>query len=233
MIDKVKIIVVGDSGSGKSSLVHLIANDEVLSSPGWTVGSQVEVKLHDYKEGTPTQKSYFIELWDIGGSSHHANARRVFYQSLNGIILVHDLTNIKSYENLQQWLLEVLNKDGKDTKAVVGEIDVEQFAGCNHIPTLVVGTKADQLTAKDLKAQNRKNIADWCGAEEINISCLNSRAITKGSSDAIKITRFFDKVIERKFYTKDTNMFVPRKIIQPIEVIPPGPVTVRLFTNNS
>lgn len=212
-------------------ILFLIANDEVLNSPGWTVGAQLEVKLHDYKEGTPAQKTFFIELWDIGGSSHHANTRRVFYQPTHGIILVHDLTNIKSYENLQQWLLEVLNKDGKDTKAVAGEIDVEQF-GCSQIPTLIIGTKADQLTAKDLKAQNKKtnlrNIAEWCGADEINLSCFNSRAIGHGTTDAIKIAKFFDRVIERRFYTKDSNPFDKRKFVQ-TEASPP---TVKLFMNS-
>lgn len=182
-----------------------------------TVGAQVEVKLHEYKEGTPAQKSYFIELWDIGGSSHHANTRRVFYQPTNGIILVHDLTNSKSLENLQQWLLEILNKDGKDTKAVVGDIDPEQFIGSTHIPIMVVGTKADlvDLTAKsqNKKVNSSKNIAEWCSADEVNISCLKSRAFSGGTSDGVKFSRFFDKVIERKYYPKEAGAFDKRKLV--------------------
>lgn len=132
-IDKVRIIVAGDSGVGKSSMVYLIANNEVLTSAPYTVGCSVEVKLHEYKEDTKQEKTFFIELFDIGGSLSHRNTRNVFYQQTNGIILVHDATNRKSHENLKSWLVEILSKEsGKDTvKSSFGdqEIDSEQFLG--------------------------------------------------------------------------------------------------------
>ncbi|XP_035223706.1 rab-like protein 3 [Stegodyphus dumicola] len=115
-IEKVKILVVGDSGVGKSSLVHLICHFEAITNPSWTIGCSVEVKLHEYKEGTPFQKTYFVELWDVGGSSSHRNSRAVFYNSFHGIILVHDLTNRKSKQNLRKWLAEVLWKDTSPKK---------------------------------------------------------------------------------------------------------------------
>jgi len=42
------------------------------------------LQLHDYKAGTPSEKTYFTELWDIGGSSSHENSRSIFYNNLNG-----------------------------------------------------------------------------------------------------------------------------------------------------
>ena len=83
-IDKVRIIVLGDSGVGKSSLVHLLCHGHAISNPSWTIGCSVDVKLHDYREGTSFQKTYFVELWDIGGSSGHQNARSVFYTPAHG-----------------------------------------------------------------------------------------------------------------------------------------------------
>lgn len=75
------------SGVGKTSLVHLICHSEPINNPSWTVGCSVEVKLHEYKEGTPHQKTYFIELWDVGGSSSHRNTRCVFYNPVHGEFL--------------------------------------------------------------------------------------------------------------------------------------------------
>jgi Rab-like protein 3 len=120
---------------GKTSLVGLIAQIE-SSTSNWTVGASVEVKLHEYKEGTAAQKTFFIELWDIGGSISHQNTRSVFYQPTHGIILVHDITNKKSLDNLQKWLIEILNKDGKDVIKNGGldyEIDPEQFLGQTQV----------------------------------------------------------------------------------------------------
>lgn len=124
------------TGVGKTSLVHLIANNEALVSPGWTIGCSVDVKLHEYKEGTNAQQAFFIELFDVGGSISHQNTRGVFYNPINGIILVHDLTNRKSHDNLQRWLYEIINKDGKDVNRATGcdnEMDPEFFFGSTQV----------------------------------------------------------------------------------------------------
>lgn len=45
-------------------------------------------QVHDYKEGTPDEKTFYIELWDVGGSVGSASSvkstRAVFYNSVNG-----------------------------------------------------------------------------------------------------------------------------------------------------
>ncbi|XP_062533207.1 rab-like protein 3 isoform X2 [Armigeres subalbatus] len=210
-IDKVRVLVVGDSGVGKTSLTHLISNNEPLTSPGWTVGCAVEVKLHEYKEGTPSQNTFFIELWDVGGSISHKNTRGVFYNPTHGIVLVHDLTNKKSHENLQRWLLEILNKDGKDIikGGDVLDFDPEQFLGSTQIPILVIGTKLDMLDEhhknKILNKTSAGSIAEQCGADEICLNSHEARSLAAGTTDSVKLSRFFDKVIERKYYSRDTG----------------------------
>ena len=67
----------------------------------------LQVKLHEFMEGTQQQKSFFVELWDVGGSHSQRNTRHVFFHTVHGIILVHDLANRKSCHNLGRWLAEV------------------------------------------------------------------------------------------------------------------------------
>ncbi|XP_037936931.1 rab-like protein 3 isoform X2 [Teleopsis dalmanni] len=222
-IDKVKIIVVGDSGVGKTCLTHLIAHNEPLIRPGWTVGCNIEVKLHEYKEGTPQQQTYFIELFDIGGSLSHKNTRGVFYTPTHGIILVHDLTNRKSHENLRDWLYEILNKEGKDTHkpsnimntlhADQNVFDREQFLGATQIPILVIGTKLDLIDDKrqPKPLQKTGGIADHCGAEEIWLNCRDTRKLAAGTTDAVKLARFFDRVIEKKTHTREHGYLTDRR----------------------
>ena len=111
-IERVRVLVVGDSGVGKTSLTSLLAQGTSLPSPGWTVGCSVEVKLHQYLEGTQQQREFFIELWDVGGSHSQRNTRHVFMQTVHGVILVHDLNNRKSCLNLGRWLAEVSRAEG-------------------------------------------------------------------------------------------------------------------------
>ncbi|XP_011183460.1 rab-like protein 3 isoform X1 [Zeugodacus cucurbitae] len=208
-IEKARVLIVGDSGVGKTCLTHLIAHSESLTRPGWTVGCSIEVKLHEYKEGTPQQKPYFIELFDIGGSLSHRNTRGVFYTPLHGIILVHDLTNRKSQENLRHWLFEILNKDGKDIKSLSCDntFDPEQFVGSTQLPMLVIGAKLDLLEEKRKSNQIQKigSIAEHCAAEEIWLNCRDSRSFAAGTTDAVKLSRFFDRVIEKKNHSRDST----------------------------
>lgn len=209
-IDKVRVTVVGDSGVGKTSLVHLICHNEPINNPSWTVGCSVEVKLHEYKEGTPHQKTYFIELWDIGGSSSHRNTRCVFYNPVHGIILVHDLTNRKSQQNLQKWLAEVLNREsgGKTKQSSFDDFDPEQFVGSTQIPILVIGTKLDLAAEVRRNPQRRSStIAEECGADEIFLDCHQARSLAAGSSSAVKLSRFFDKVIEIRYHSSSISQF--------------------------
>lgn len=218
-IDKVRIILVGDSGVGKTCFTHLIAHNECLNRPGWTVGCNIEVKLHEYKEGTSQQKLYFIELFDIGGSLNHKNSRNVFYTAVHGIILVHDLTNRKSHGNLRDWLYEILSKDGKDTYksssmmgGITGEsngFDPEEFIGATQIPILVVGTKLDLVDERrhPKTVQTAGGIAEQCGAEEIWLNCRDPRSIAAGTTDAVKLARFFDRVIEKKQHSRDCGFY--------------------------
>ncbi|KAK6187809.1 hypothetical protein SNE40_005750 [Patella caerulea] len=197
-IDKVKVLVVGDSGVGKTSFVHLACHSEPYSNPGATIGCSVEVKLHGYKAGLPGEKEYFVELWDIGGSSSHRNSRSIFYNLVNGIILVHDLSNRKSHQNLRKWLAEVLDK-GNDKVNNGYDYDPEQFAG-NQIPILVIGTKADQAQSLNGNVlSKRSSVAEECGADEFNIDCTHMKYLTPGSTNSVKLARFFDKVIERRY----------------------------------
>ncbi|CAH0407711.1 unnamed protein product [Chilo suppressalis] len=204
-IEKVKVVVLGDSGVGKTSLNHLIAHHKPLLSPGWTVGCSVEVKLHRYKEGTQAQNTFFVELWDVGGSNGHRNTRNVFYQPTHGIILVHDLTNRKSQINLQKWLSEIINQDSLGPALQHVEVDPEQFLGSTQIPILVIGTKYDLAEEAQKKNQYRRlasSIAEQCGADEIFVNCHQVRSLAPGTSNSVKLTRFFDKVIERRYYSR-------------------------------
>ncbi|KAH8303976.1 hypothetical protein KR044_012572, partial [Drosophila immigrans] len=223
MNNRVRIVIVGDSGVGKTCLTHLIAHNESLIRPGWTVGCNIQVKIHEFKEATVRQCPYFIELFDIGGSLSHKNTRSAFYTGIHGVILVHDLTNGKSQEQLLDWLYEIVNKEGKDTykcrsmppsptpttlpSFVSGggesqmRFDLEEFLGATQIPILVMGTKLDLIDEKrqpKTAAKKAGGIADKCGAEEIWLNCRDTRSLAAGTTDAVKLSRFFDCVIEKR-----------------------------------
>eukprot|EP00096_Caligus_rogercresseyi_P009202 TRINITY_DN3084_c0_g1_i1.p2 TRINITY_DN3084_c0_g1~~TRINITY_DN3084_c0_g1_i1.p2 ORF type:complete len:228 (+),score=46.14 TRINITY_DN3084_c0_g1_i1:163-846(+) len=214
-MDKVRILVLGDSGSGKTSLLHLICRGEPLPHISYTVGAAVDVKLHEFKEGTPQQKSYFIELIDVGGSHSHRNSRKVFYGVAHGIILVHDLTNKKSDQNLRKWLHEVMSWNNSADK--YRESTWDTYDDKNEdvrdvsLPLLVLGTKLDLLNDPSsnplpVHGHRRSDIAELYQTEEIHLNCNDPKSLVPGSSAANKLSRFYDKVISRQFAKRDLSL---------------------------
>ncbi|KAM3175700.1 hypothetical protein ACTXT7_008028 [Hymenolepis weldensis] len=111
--DRLKVIVAGDTGVGKTAFVHLLCYDEPLLHPAWTIGFNLELSIFPRSVGEfkgSDEERHFVEYWDIGGSANHENTRQVFYDNIHGIILVHDLTNKKSEANLSKWLMEITSK---------------------------------------------------------------------------------------------------------------------------
>lgn len=211
--DRIKVLVLGDSGVGKSSLVHLITHpDQVKNGFSWTIGCSIEIKLHEYNQGTPSERTCLLELWDIGGSRSHFVSRPIFYTGFHGIILVHDLTNRKSHENLRKWLSEVfsprdVSKESTSfsLSSLFGapptyecmDFDKELFIEKN-VPVMVIGCKLD-LASSQNRRERTSSIAQECGAEEIFVDCHNVKSFAPASTNAVKLSRFFDKVVERKY----------------------------------
>jgi Rab-like protein 3 len=199
-LKKVNILVLGDTGVGKTSLVHVLCHGDVLTNAAWTVGCSVDVKIHDYGRSLSSSSSYFLELWDVGGSPSHMAGRAVFYQQTNGIILVHDLTNRKSHGNLSRWLSEFHHSQSRGQSSrssrslhsfdsrIDMEYDPESYVD-QSLPLLVVGTKLDQLPGD--KTPPTTNLP---GAVPINVNGTDARLTSIGSAETIQFNKFFDKV---------------------------------------
>nr|XP_027198377.1 rab-like protein 3 [Dermatophagoides pteronyssinus] len=207
--EKIKILVLGDSGVGKSSLVHLICHSETLERTRWTIGCSIDVKLHRYKEGSPQEKNCFIEFWDVGGSRSHSIARKIFFYSFHGIILVQDLTNRKSEKNLKNWLGQALcgNNDNERyygnslSQALFPvsddndfEYDSKSFSGLN-IPILIAATKQDLVSSN---IQSKTDLIDLLHCDSIHLNCRNSKSLSPGTTNAVKLSRFLDLVCDKR-----------------------------------
>ncbi|XP_050542689.1 rab-like protein 3 [Daktulosphaira vitifoliae] len=203
--DSVKVIVVGDSGVGKTCLVNLICNNVVVKNPKWTVGVTVELKLYKYMEGTHRQRNCFIEMWDIGGSSNHKNTRHIFYNSIQGIILVYDLTNLKSSENLHKWMKDILNKDNNCKYKFTDSFDMEQMIGSNRVPILVCGTKLDMAPERGKKSPS--TVAAEYAADEILLNSHDPKLLENSSLTTSKLNNFFDRVIQSKYPISNSSPF--------------------------
>lgn len=224
------MVVVGDSGVGKSSLIHLLAHDKAISNPSWTIGAAVDLRIHEYKQGTPAERSFFIELWDVGGNKSHANTRGVFYSSgIHGVILCHDLSNKKSALNLNEWVEEITAATEASTAPRLLHAPSSSMGGgsggasvinndrkCRPtIPFLIVGTKLASFmsTSSDTLPRRRvrgcDHLQEELDAEEIFVDADDAAAFRLGSGNAVKLSRFFDRAVERRLKMEGAPTFRP------------------------
>lgn len=197
-----KVIVLGDSGVGKSQLTLTLC-DSVNQRPQSTVGCSIQIFPHLYRAGTPDECIEFVELWDIGGSTAHRQANYVFLDSTSGIIFIHDLSNSKSEQNLIYW--HELFYDRKSAQSVhnfhhspllesspINFLDVENYG---TIPTLVVGTHSDILSFSKAHKQYALSVPTIKHYEHIHLDAR--KPIVPGSTNKLIFSKFFDAIIEK------------------------------------
>jgi GTPase SAR1 family protein len=150
--------------------------------------------LHSYKN---TQKRYFVEFWDIGGSVAFAKSRNIFYSKVNGVILVHDLSNAKSYKNLSHWLREIAESIDEKCIYTWGEslnsseqlLELQYNNSEECLPVLIVGTKLDLCSFQQRKNDQTKG--------QINVSTQEKNFHIE---EHPTLCNFLDQVIYYKYY---------------------------------
>lgn len=115
---KLKLIVVGQSGVGKSSLLVRFVDDhfeEASTRP--TIECDIKYKQIDVNDVRVT-----LRLWDTAGSERFRSFSTQHYRNAQGVIFVYDCTNKDSFECLRSWMEEVENNCNRQNfvKMLVG-----------------------------------------------------------------------------------------------------------------
>ena len=139
-----RVLVLGDSGAGKTSLIHALARPGEEASVGWTVGCHTDVLLFDSR----ISGQICIEFLEVGGSSNKLS-RSVFYEKFQGVLLVYDVTNVRSFRNLSGWLDEV---------ALAQKVESVEHLKAG-VPILLVGMKSDKIESRSLKGGRRNKLS--------------------------------------------------------------------------
>ncbi|MHA2283635.1 MAG: Rab family GTPase [Promethearchaeota archaeon] len=148
-LTKFKVIIVGPSAVGKTSLLNRYVNNEFSLKYKLTIGVDFLTKSMEYKPS----KFVKLHIWDIGGQERFKFLHRSFYEGASGALLVFDLSRQNTFSNMKTWLTEmrsIMTNDipkviiGNKTDLIpeIGQIidrsTVEQYAeneGCSYIET--------------------------------------------------------------------------------------------------
>ncbi|KAF5284645.1 hypothetical protein FQR65_LT13476 [Abscondita terminalis] len=145
-----KLLIIGDSGVGKSSLLLRFADNTFSGSYITTIGV-------DFKIRTVTIDGQRIKLqiWDTAGQERFRTITSTYYRGTHGVIVVYDVTNGESFANVKRWLHEI-----------------EQ--NCDVVNRILVGNKNDCPDRKVVLTEDAKRFADTMGIQLFETSAKDN-----------------------------------------------------------
>ncbi|XP_014253622.1 ras-related protein Rab-35 [Cimex lectularius] len=142
-----KLLIIGDSGVGKSSLLLRFADNTFTGNYITTIGVDFKIRTIDL-EGEKVK----LQIWDTAGQERFRTITSTYYRGTHGVIVVYDVTSGSSFANVKRWLLEI-----------------EQ--NCEVVNRILVGNKNDTPDQKVVLTEDAQRFAD-----QMNIQLFETSA---------------------------------------------------------
>ena len=126
----VKIVVIGDSGVGKTTILGKFLTGEVNKDERSTIGN-----VHFQSVIRKGEEELKVVLWDTAGQERYSSMVDIYFRGAKGCIIVYDITSFNSFNNMLNWynkLNEILE---------------------NNIVTVMVGNKLDLVKQREVKQE--------------------------------------------------------------------------------
>jgi Ras-related protein Rab-1A len=184
-----KLLLIGDSGVGKSCLLLRFADDTYTESYISTIGVDFKIRTIEL-EG----KTVKLQIWDTAGQERFRTITSSYYRGAHGIIVVYDVTDNDTFTNVKQWLQEidryasegvnkllVGNKSDLTSKKVVEYSVAKEFADQLNIPFLETSAK-NATNVEQAFLTMAKQIKDRMGSTSTPAGGAKSSTVTPGQS---------------------------------------------------
>ena len=133
------VVLIGDSGVGKSNLLSRFTRNEFNLDSKSTIG--VEFATRSIQVDAKTIKA---QIWDTAGQERYRAITSAYYRGAVGALLVYDISKHQTYENVQRWLKEL--RDHADANIVI----------------MLVGNKSDLRHLRAVPTEEAKQFASGC-----------------------------------------------------------------------
>lgn len=120
-----KLLIIGDAGVGKSALLLRFADHTFTSAYINTIGVDFKIRTVDF-DGQKIK----LQIWDTAGQERFRTITATYYRGTHGVIVVYDVTDRDSFENVRRWMAEIDNN-----------CDTSQ----NSVNRVLVGNKIDMV----------------------------------------------------------------------------------------
>ena len=152
--EKLRIMLIGDSGVGKTSILKKFCKNKFNKSYISSIGVDFEIKYIKIGE-----KTINLQIWDTAGQERFRGISRQYYNKSDGFVIVYDITNEKSFEDVTNWVQQIKELASSDNNNIIlgNKCDLEDDREVDK-------EKGEELSKKyncqffEVSAQTGKNI---------------------------------------------------------------------------
>ncbi|KAF9009524.1 ras family-domain-containing protein [Cyathus striatus] len=183
-----KVVLIGDSGVGKSNLLSRFTRNEFNLESKSTIG--VEFATRSINVDGKTVKA---QIWDTAGQERYRAITSAYYRGAVGALLVYDIAKHATYVNVTRWLKEL--RDHADSNIVI----------------MLVGNKSDLKHLRAVPTDEAKAFAAENGLSFIETSALDASNV-EGAFQTI-LTDIYRIVSSKSLESSSTNIEPPKESI--------------------
>ncbi|XP_061139645.1 ras-related protein Rab-8B-like [Syngnathus typhle] len=191
-----KLLLIGDSGVGKTCLLFRFSEDSFNTTFISTIGIDFKIRTIEL-DG----KRVKLQIWDTAGQERFRTITTAYYKGAMGIMLVYDISNEKSFENIKNWIRNIEEHASSDVeKMVLGnkcDMSDRRQVSKDRGEKLAIdyGVKFLETSAKT--SLNVEEAFYTMGRDILhNLSSKTTDSVAGGSGKAIKITEKKSKRIK-------------------------------------
>ena len=112
---KLKLVLLGDSGVGKTNLISRYISNSFDENTRATIG--VEFFCKNFRINK--KRTIKVEIWDTAGQERYKAITSVYYKGAKGAFIVYDITSRKTFENIDKWIGEIKERTTDDVKLII------------------------------------------------------------------------------------------------------------------
>ena len=180
-----KILLLGDSTVGKTCFLLRYVDDSFLDLHMATIGLDYRLKTLILEE----QKIVKVQLWDTAGQDKFRAITRNYYKGASGIILIFDVTNVKSYENIKKWINEIKEEISEKVKIVL------------------IGNKIDNVQERKIGKEQGDKLASEIGVKFFETSAKTGEGINESVFFLVKKIFENDPEVKNKYQGRNLKMY--------------------------
>ncbi|XP_032681878.1 ras-related protein Rab-10 [Odontomachus brunneus] len=109
-----KLLLIGDSGVGKTCILFRFSDDAFSTTFISTIGIDFKIKTVELRG-----KKIKLQIWDTAGQERFHTITTSYYRGAMGIMLIYDITNEKTFENIVNWLRKIDEHANEDVEKMI------------------------------------------------------------------------------------------------------------------